>query len=88
MSETSQQLPAATHQPVSAKIRTRIIEARQRYHANDNIAAFLEPGDLEALLDEVEGKMKGVLESLVIDTVSDHNTRQTARRVAKMYPSI
>ena len=46
MSETSQQLPAATHQPVSAKIRTRIIEARQRYHANDNIAAFLEPGDL------------------------------------------
>nr|WP_283773137.1 GTP cyclohydrolase I [Craterilacuibacter sp. RT1T] len=29
--------------------------------------------------------MKGVLESLVIDTESDHNTQDTARRVAKMY---
>ena len=47
--------------------------------------SFLEPGDLDALLDEVEGKMKGVLESLVIDTESDHNTQDTARRVAKMY---
>jgi GTP cyclohydrolase I len=37
------------------------------------------------LLDEVEIKMKGVLESLVIDTEHDHNTEDTARRVAKMY---
>ncbi|MBP6711553.1 MAG: GTP cyclohydrolase I, partial [Propionivibrio sp.] len=66
-------------------IRERIYRAKQRFHANDNIAAFLEPGDLEALIDEVEGKMKGVLESLVIDTESDHNTQDTARRVAKMY---
>jgi GTP cyclohydrolase I len=29
--------------------------------------------------------MKGVLDSLVIDTDSDHNTQDTARRVAKMY---
>lgn len=72
-------------QPVSTRIRERITGARQRFHANDNIAAFLEPGDLEALIDEVEGKMKGVLESLVIDTESDHNTQNTARRVAKMY---
>ena len=71
--------------PVSARIRERIQRARQRFHANDNISAFLEPGDLDALLDEVEGKMKGVLESLVIDTESDHNTQDTARRVAKMY---
>jgi GTP cyclohydrolase I len=33
----------------------------------------------------VEAKIKGVLESLVIDTESDHNTHETARRVAKMY---
>ncbi len=71
--------------PVSAEIRHRIQRARQRFHANDNISAFLEPGDLEALLDEVAVKMEGVLESLVIDTESDHNTRETARRVAKMY---
>ena len=75
----------AQPQPASARIRHRITQAGQRFHANDNSAAFIEPGDLEALLDEVEGKMKGVLESLVIDTESDHNTQDTARRVAKMY---
>jgi GTP cyclohydrolase I len=71
--------------PVSARIRARIKKAKRRFHANDNISAFLEPGDLEALQAEVEEKMKGVLESLVIDTTSDHNTRETAKRVAKMY---
>jgi GTP cyclohydrolase I len=71
--------------PVSARIRTRIEQARHRFHANDNISAFLRPGELEALIDEVEGRMRGVLESLVIDTVGDHNTQDTARRVAKMY---
>ena len=72
-------------EPASTRIRARISRAGKRFHANDNIAAFLEPGDLVALIDDVEGKMKGVLESLVIDTESDHNTQDTARRVAKMY---
>ena len=71
--------------PVSMKIRERILAARKRFHANDNIAEFIEPGELEQLLDEVSSKMHGVLESLVIDTESDHNTADTARRVAKMY---
>ena len=71
--------------PVSVKIRERIAASRKRFHSNDNIAEFIEPGELEAFLDEVEVKMKGVLESLVIDTVNDHNTNDTARRVAKMY---
>ncbi|HSN79240.1 MAG TPA: GTP cyclohydrolase I [Rhodoferax sp.] len=71
--------------PVSIKIRERIVAARKRFHANDNIADFIQPGELELLLDEVEAKMKGVLGSLVIDTEHDHNTDDTARRVAKMY---
>jgi len=71
--------------PVSVKIRERIKALRQRFHANDNIADFIEPGELEKLLDEVEEKMKAVLSSLVIDTDNDHNTTDTARRVAKMY---
>ena len=70
---------------VSVKIRERIVASRKRFNANDNIAEFLQPGDLAALLDEVEEKMQGVLDSLVIDTVNDHNTGNTARRVAKMY---
>jgi len=71
--------------PVSVKIRERIKAARKRFHANDNIADFIEPGELEKILDEVTVKMQGVLDSLVIDTDNDHNTADTARRVAKMY---
>ena len=71
--------------PVSDRIRARLVAAKRRFHANDNISGFIEAGELEALQKEVEGKLKGVLESLVIDTESDHNTHETARRVAKMY---
>ena len=84
-------LPVAQHAaddegtPVSVKIRERLLAARKRFNANDNIADFIEPGELEKLLDEVTVKMEGVLDSLVIDTERDHNTKDTARRVAKMY---
>ena len=71
--------------PVSVRIRQKLKKAKKRFHANDNIAPFLEPGDLELILEEVQVKMQDVLESLVIDTESDHNTQDTARRVAKMF---
>jgi GTP cyclohydrolase I len=71
--------------PMSVKIRERILAARKRFNANDNIAEFIHPGELEHLLDEVSEKMQTVLDSMVIDTNNDHNTQQTARRVAKMY---
>lgn len=71
--------------PVSERIRSRLVRANQRYHANDNISAFLQEGDMDALRTEVETKMAEVLKSLVIDTESDHNTQETARRVAKMF---
>ncbi len=71
--------------PVATRIRERLQEAGKRFHANDNIAAFVEPGELEAMQAEVAAKLKGVLEALVIDTESDHNTQDTARRVAKMF---
>ena len=70
---------------MSDPLRERLLAARKRFNANDNIAEFIQPGELEGLLDEVEHKMQGVLESLVIDTTRDHNTGKTARRVAKMY---
>jgi GTP cyclohydrolase I len=71
--------------PLSQVIRKRIQAKKARFHANDNIAQFIEPGEIDGLIDEVAGKLQGVLESLVIDTQSDHNTRGTAYRVAKMY---
>ena len=85
--KTDSKLPSdADHgTPVSTKIRERLAAAKKRFNANDNISAFIEPGELEKLLDEVETKMLGVLSSMVIDTEGDHNTNNTARRVAKMY---
>ena len=71
--------------PVASRIRARLLAAGKRFHANDSIAAFIEPGEVDALLSEVEAKMREVLKALVIDTDSDHNTQDTARRVAKMY---
>jgi GTP cyclohydrolase I len=70
---------------VSERIRRRLQRAGRRFHANDNIAEFLEAGELDELIDEVAVRMQEVLHSLVIDTSSDHNTQDTARRIAKMY---
>jgi GTP cyclohydrolase I len=71
--------------PASERIRYRLIGAECRYHANDNIADFIQPGELDELQAEVQAKMQDVLRALVIDTDSDHNTNDTAQRVAKMF---
>ena len=42
--------------PVSVKIRERIKKAKKRYHANDNISEFLQPGDLEKILEYLDKK--------------------------------
>ncbi len=61
------------------------MKAGGRFHANDNISAYLEGDELDGLQREVEAKLHEVLRTLVIDTENDHNTQDTARRVAKMY---
>ncbi|MBG1232447.1 GTP cyclohydrolase I [Aestuariivirga litoralis] len=71
--------------PVSERIRQRLLKAGRRYFANDNIADFISQDEHDQLLEEVASKMQGVLESLVIDVENDHNTKGTARRIAKMY---
>jgi GTP cyclohydrolase I len=73
------------NEPISQRIKARIKSRHLRFFANDNISSFIEPGELDLLLDEVAEKMKSVLNSLIIDTENDHNTQDTARRVAKMY---
>ena len=71
--------------PASERIRYRLVQAKARYHANDNIAEHVRPGELTELKTEVQANMQKVLEALVIDTASDHNTQETAKRVAKMF---
>ena len=70
---------------VSRRIRARLEASGTRFFANDNISEYIAPGELDELIEEVSAKMQGVLESLVIDTAADHNTRDTSRRVAKMF---
>lgn len=85
MDDVKTPLPKPAGSTVSERIRRRIAASGRRFHANDNIADFIEPGELDELLDEVTASMKGVLESLVIDVENDHNTQSSARRVARMY---
>jgi GTP cyclohydrolase I len=72
-------------QSVSQRIRARLKANGVRFFANDNISAYVTPEELDELVDEVSLKMEDVLDSLVIDTAADHNTRDTGRRVAKMF---
>jgi GTP cyclohydrolase I len=71
---------------VSDRIRERIRRAGRRFHANDNIAEFIDGAEeLAALEEEVSVRIEALLRSLVIDTDGDHNTQGTAQRVARMY---
>ena len=85
MGDTPALIDAPLADPVSERIRRRLESSRTRFFANDNISAFIEDGEHEALEAEVAGRFESVLRSLVIDVDHDHNTRDTARRVAKMY---
>ena len=70
---------------LSEVIRERLKKAVARFHCNDNISNYVTQEEVDQLVDEVATKMQGVLESLVIDIENDHNTQDTARRVAKMF---
>ena len=70
---------------VSARIRERLLASGHSFLANDNIADYIEPGELPELQNEVADKFRELLRSLVIDIDNDHNTHETAERVAKMY---
>tara|TARA_Y100001933_G_scaffold249188_1_gene283917 strand:- start:198 stop:941 length:744 start_codon:yes stop_codon:yes gene_type:complete len=70
---------------ISEIIRDRIKRNKKRFHANDNIADFINPGELDILQKEVSSRVKDLLKSLIIDIENDHNSQETAERVAKMY---
>jgi len=68
-----------------AKIKAKLEAAGIRYWANDNISQVLEEGDREALIEEAVPAFENVLQKLLIDTKTDPNSMDTARRMAKMY---
>ena len=70
---------------ISDVIKRRLIEAGAKFTANDNISKYINDDEMKALQKEVESEFQNVLSSLVIDTENDHNTKETARRVSKMW---
>ena len=67
------------------EIKQRLEDAGIRYWANDNISEVLQKGDKEALIEEAIPAFENVLQTLLIDTKTDPNSQDTARRMAKMY---
>ncbi|MDC6481047.1 GTP cyclohydrolase I [bacterium] len=69
----------------SEEIKARLVQAKQRYWAGDNISAVLQDGDKEQLIDEATTAFESVLDTLIIDRYNDPNSKGTAKRLAKMY---
>ena len=67
------------------EIRDSLVKSGVSFRANDNISEHLSPEQKAALETEVEAAVQNLLNVLVIDTANDHNTNETARRVAKMF---
>ena len=70
---------------ISEEIKQRLLKAGQRFYAGDNISSVLEPGDKQKLIDELVPSFEQVLQGLVIDVENDPNSKDTPRRLAKMY---
>ena len=69
----------------SEQIKAILEDKGIRYWAGDNISHVLQEGDKEELIEEATVAFQGVLDTLIIDQVTDPNSKGTARRLAKMY---
>lgn len=67
-----------------SSVAERLRNRGRPFRCNDNIADALLPGEIDQIEAEVEQHLNAALQSLVIDTDNDHNTRDTAKRVARM----
>lgn len=70
---------------VSDTIKARALASKRRFFACDNVSDFILEGEKEQLIDEVAANFELVLQSLIIDTTNDPNSKGTAKRLAKMY---
>lgn len=70
---------------ISKIIKSRLKSTGHRFWAGDNISEFVSKEEKGLLIEELTPKFEEVLQSLVIDTETDPNSRGTAKRLAKMY---
>jgi len=69
----------------SEEIKARLVQAKLRFWAGDNISSVLHDGDKVQLINEATTAFESVLDALVIDRYNDPNSKGTAKRLAKMY---
>lgn len=69
---------------ISDKLRQRLINRGISFNANDNISKVISAKELKELEHEVAERVLELQKSLLIDVENDHNSKDTAKRVAKM----
>ena len=70
---------------LSDVIRDNMKKDGHRFFACDNISKYVTEESKPQLINELAEKFQGVLSSLLIDTDNDPNSKDTAKRLAKMY---
>lgn len=70
---------------MSKKITKRFRDQGIKFFCNDNISEHLTKDELELIEQEIASNFDNLLRSLLIDVDNDHNTKETGKRVAKMF---
>jgi len=70
---------------ISTIIKKRLKDENIPFNANDNISQYITQEELDLLQEELQKCFDNVLETLIIDTQNDENTKETSKRLAKMY---
>jgi GTP cyclohydrolase I len=67
------------------QILQKIKKSNKSFKCNDNISDLLTEEDINIIYNNVKEKFDEILKILLIDKDNDHNTKETAKRVAKMF---
>lgn len=70
---------------ISQALTMGLIQRKVPFFANDNISKDCGPQAIAGIQLDVEKACENLLKALVIDTKNDHNTKETAKRMAKMF---
>jgi len=74
-----------TSKNLSQVIRNQMRSNGKRFWAGDNISDYVDEEQKAVLIDEATQAFEQVLDTLLIDRQNDPNSKDTARRLAKMY---
>ena len=71
---------------IATIIRKRIAKDGGKFFCNDNISKYIKKEtELSWIERDVTEKIEELIQCLIIDTENDHNTQETAKRMAKMF---